>query len=150
MIELILACAPNVSPVTITAIINVENEARNPLAININIKNGIKLKPTIVVDTIPKAVAVTYAAMARGHTVDMGYMQVNSANLKRLGYTVEDMFNPCKNITAGGKIFSDAYFAMLPLYKNEQAALAAALSIYNTGNSRYGFTNGYVGKYYGK
>lgn len=146
-IALIMACAPNVAPSTIQAIIKVES-ARNPLAININTKNGVKLKPTIVIDTVPKAIAVTYAALDRGHTVDMGYMQVNSANLKWLGYTVEDMFDPCKNLAAGAYIFEAAYLRELPKHRNKQAALMAALSVYNTGNSRNGFYNGYVAKYY--
>lgn len=150
MIDLILACAPNVHPITIQALIKNESSG-NPLAVGINTKNGVRLKPTIKIDTAPKAIAVTYAAMALGHSVDMGYMQVNSVNIKRLGYTVEDMFNdPCKNIAAGAYIFETAYLQELPKHKNEQAALAAALSIYNTGNSRNGFMNGYVGKYYRK
>lgn len=149
MIDLILACAPNVAPQTIQEIIRVES-AGNPLAININTRNGIRLKPTINITTPEHAVAVTYAAMALGHTVDMGYMQVNSANLPKLGYTVEDMFDPCKNIAAGARVLEAAYAQMLPRHRNEQAALAAALSIYNTGNRRNGFTNGYVVKYYSR
>lgn len=148
MIELILACAPTVAPVTIQAIIKVESK-KNPLAVNINTKNGVKLKPTIVIDTAPKAIAVTYAAIARGHSVDMGYMQINSRNLKWLGYTVEDMFlDPCKNIAAGAYVLETAYLKELPKHKNQQAALLAALSIYNTGNPRDGFYNGYVARYY--
>ncbi len=149
MIELIMACAPNVAPATIQEIIRVESEG-NPLAVNINTRNGVTLRPTIKITTAAHAATVTKAAMALGHTVDMGYMQVNSANLPKLGYTVEDMFDPCKNITAGARILQSAYAQMLPKHKNEQAALGAALSIYNTGNSRYGFMNGYVGKYYSR
>lgn len=149
MIELILACAPNVAPFTIQEIIRVESEG-NPLALNINTRNGVKLRPTIKITTAEHAIAVTYAAIERGHSVDMGYMQVNSENLKGLGYTVEDMFNPCKNLAAGAQIFEAAYLQELPKHKNEQAALAAALSIYNTGNRRNGFMNGYVGKYYSR
>ena len=148
MIDLIIACAPNVAPTTIQELIRVESSG-NPLALGINTKNGVRLRPTIKVDTAPKAIAVAYAAIARGHTVDMGYMGINSANLKRLGYTVEDMFyDPCKNIKAGAQIFTEAYLQELPKHKNEQAALAAALSIYITGNRRSGFYNGYVSKFY--
>ena len=146
MLDLILACAPNVAPPTIQEIIRVES-AGNPLAININTRNGVKLRPTIKITTPQHAIAVTYAAIALGHTVDMGYMQVNSANLPKLGYTVEDMFDPCKNLTAGARIIETAYAQVLPRHTNEQAALRAALSIYNTGNSRGGFLNGYIQKY---
>jgi type IV secretion system protein VirB1 len=149
MIDLILACAPNVAPATIQQIIRVESDG-NPLAVNINTRNGVKLKPAAKITTPEHAIAVTYAAMALGHTVDMGYMQVNSANLPKLGYTVEDMFNPCKNLTAGARVLEAAYLRMLPRHRNKQAALSAALSIYNTGNPWDGVINGYVGKYYSR
>lgn len=147
-IAMIVACAPNVHPSTIQAIAKVESQ-KKPLAVGINTKNGRKLKPTIVIDTAPKAIAVTYAAMKLGHSVDMGYMQVNSRNLPWLGYTVEDMFlDPCKNIAAGAYVFEDAYKKELAKHKNPQVAMMRALSRYNTGNPIDGFTNGYVKKYY--
>lgn len=145
-LALIAACAPNVAPSTIQAIIKVES-AGNPLAVNINTKNGVKLKPTIKITTPQHAIAVTYAAMELGHTVDMGYMQVNSANLKWLGHTVEDMFDPCKNLKAGATVLSAAYARALPKHKNEQAALQEALSVYNTGDPMKGKWNGYVSRY---
>lgn len=148
MIELalIMACAPNVHPVTIKEIIRVES-AGNPIAININAKDGVQLRPTRKIKTARDAATVAHAAIKRGHTVDMGYMQINSINLKRLGYTVEDMFNPCKNIAAGAKILERAYLDALPKHKNKQAALRAALSVYNTGSSIRGFENGYVSRF---
>jgi type IV secretion system protein VirB1 len=145
-LALIAACAPNVAPSTIQAIIKVES-AGNPLAVNINTKNGVKLRPTIKITTTQHAIAVTYAAMELGHTVDLGYMQINTANLKWLGYTVEDMFDPCMNLRAGAAVLSVAYARALPKHKNEQAALQEALSVYNTGNRRWGFSNGYVSRY---
>lgn len=145
-LALIMACAPNVAPSTIQEIIRVES-AGNPLAVNINTRNGVKLRPTIKITTAQHAIAVTYAAMALGHTVDMGYMQINTANLAKLGHTVEDMFDPCMNLKAGAAILSAAYATALPLHKNEQAALHAALSAYNTGSFQRGFDNGYVARY---
>lgn len=147
-LALIMACAPNVAPSTIQEIIRVES-AGNPLAVNINTRNGVKLRPTIKITTAQHAIAVTYAAMALGHTVDMGYMQVNTANLAKLEHTVEDMFDPCKNIAAGAHILAMAYTDALPRHGDEQAALRAALSAYNTGDFSSGFHNGYVAKYTG-
>jgi type IV secretion system protein VirB1 len=146
MMDLIMNCAPGVHPSTIQEIIRVES-AGNPLAININTRNGVKLKPTIKITTTQHAIAVTYAAMEMGHSVDMGYMQVNTANLPKLGYTVEDMFDPCMNLKAGAAILSAAYAKALPKHKNEQAALQEALSVYNTGNPWKGKWNGYVSRY---
>ena len=148
-IALIMACAPNVAPSTIQEIIRVESGG-NPLAININTRNGVKLKPTIKITTAEHAIAVTYAAMQLGHTVDMGYMQVNSANLKMLGHTVEDMFEPCKNLAAGARILTMAYASALTRHIDPQAALRAALSAYNTGNFTRGFQNGYISRFFGQ
>lgn len=146
MLELIMACAPNVAPETIQEIIRVESSG-NPLAVNVNTRQGAVFRHPLKIKTIQDATTVSYAAMNAGHTVDMGYMQVNSANLKKLGYTVEDMFDACKNITAGAKILTMAYASALPAHGDEQAALRAALSAYNTGNFRRGFANGYVARY---
>jgi type IV secretion system protein VirB1 len=143
MLEMILACAPNVAPSTIQEIIRVES-AGNPLALNVNRFSGRLPKVT----TVQEAIALSYAAIRAGYTVDMGYMQINSANLKWLGYTVEDMFDPCKNIKAGSTVLAKAYAEELPKHKNKQAALVAALSKYNTGNARSGFSNGYVQRYF--
>lgn len=148
MIELALiaACAPGVHPSTIQEIIRVESGG-NPLAVNVNKRNGAAYHLNKRIKSTVEAVRVSHAAIAAGHTVDMGYMQVNSANLKRLGYTVEDMFDPCKNIRAGAQILQEAYALALPRHGSEQAALRAALSAYNTGNFNRGFANGYVQKY---
>lgn len=146
MIELILACAPNVAPQTIQEIIRVESGG-NPLAINVNKRQGATFQHPKKIKTKQDAVTVANAAIAAGHTVDMGYMQVNSANLSRLGYTVADMFDPCKNITAGAHILTMAYTDALPRHNDEQAALRAALSRYNTGDFTRGFRNGYVARY---
>ena len=62
-LALIMVCAPNVAPSTIQEIIRVES-AGNPLAVNINTRNGVKLRPTIKITTAQHAIAVTYAAMA--------------------------------------------------------------------------------------
>lgn len=141
-IALIAACAPNVHPTTIQAIINVESEGR-PHRININAGYPISKE----FKTRGEAVRASKKAIAAGYSVDMGYMQVNSANLKGLGYTVEDMFDPCKNIAAGAQIFTAAYVSALKTHKDEQTAIGVALSIYNTGNPRDGFSNGYVQRY---
>lgn len=146
MIDLILACAPNVAPLTIQEIIRVES-AGNALAVNVNKQAGVVFQHPIKIKTVQDAVAVSYAAIAAGHTVDMGYMQINSANLKKLGYRIEDAFDPCKNIAGGARILLMAYAAALPRHRNEQAALRAALSVYNTGDATRGFRNGYVARY---
>ena len=91
---------------------------------------------------------MAYAAIEAGHSVDLGYMQVNSRNLPALGVSVEEMLSDgCKNIAAGAQILTAFYASALPKFGSEQAALRGALSAYNTGNFNQGFLNGYVARY---
>lgn len=147
----LLACAPNVAPHTLQEIIRVES-AFNPIAVNVNIRkvNGkrISFSSPIKIKSKADAIYVTKLAINAGHSVDMGYMQINSTNLKTLGYSVDEMFNdPCKNIKAGASVLTAFYSKAIKQYPNEQTALKAALSAYNTGNFKNGFSNGYVARY---
>jgi len=141
-LEVLLACAPMVAPQTTSKIIQVESGG-NPLAININ---GAPL-PRVPRDAIDAA-ALAREYINQGYTVDLGLMQVNSRNLERLGYSVEDMFSPCKNIDAGGRVLAAFYADARPQYADEQSALRAALSAYNTGDFSRGISNGYLARYF--
>ena len=88
--------------------------------------------------------------IAHGYSVDLGLMQVNSRNLRALGISVLQAFNPCTNISAGATILSADYANASRLRGPGQAALRAALSAYNTGDFYRGFENGYVARYYGR
>lgn len=170
--DMMMACAPNVAPVTLEKIIRVESGGTSSLKLNVNVRWVIErdekgnpimikthdgqLKPKhrkvffknpIKIKTVQDAVVVAYTAIAAGHTVDLGYMQVNSSNLPSLGYTVEDMFDACKNLAAGARILSTFYNSALSKYPNEQTALRAALSAYNTGDFNKGLSNGYLSRY---
>jgi type IV secretion system protein VirB1 len=170
-IEMMAACAPNVAPATLERIITVES-AGQPLALNANAKwvtvRDKDGKPVMVIDadgtarperkkvvfkspieikTVQDAVTVAYMAIEAGHSVDLSYMQVNSKNLNALGYTVEDMFDPCKNLAAGARVLTAFYSAALPKYPTQQSALIAALSAYNTGDFEKGLANGYLARY---
>jgi len=140
-LELILACAPGVAPQTIQAIVEVESRG-NPLAIHVN---GGRL-PRPALDALDAA-KLARAAIAAGHSVDLGLMQVNSANLPRLGYTAEQMFDPCTNIAAGAAILTAEYRRAAARHGPGQTALHAALSAYNTGSPKRGIENGYVSRY---
>ncbi len=170
-LELMMACAPNVAPATIEKIIQVESEG-DPLALNVNVKSVIErdekgqpimvtaedgqLKPKrrkvvfkwpMEVKTKQDAVTVAYAAIAAGFNVDLSYMQVNSNNLSALGYSVEDMFDDCKNLAAGASVLSAFYARALKQNPEPQTALRAALSAYNTGDFEKGYLNGYLARY---
>ncbi len=140
-LDYMLACAPDVAPETTQQIIAVESHG-NPIAVNVN---GARLK------TIPKdavsAAKIARAYIAKGYSVDLGLMQVNNRNLAKLGYSIEDMFEPCKNIAAGSRVLASFYSAALRKNADQQFALRAALSAYNTGNFERGFFNGYLARY---
>jgi type IV secretion system protein VirB1 len=141
---LLLACAANVAPVTLEAVIRVESRG-NQLALHVN---GLKVQPSPPA-SVPEAVGIAESYMRRGFSVDVGLMQINSHNLAALGMTVERALDPCANIRGGAEILTADYAEAARRQGEGQPALRAALSAYNTGDFSRGFRNGYVARYYG-
>lgn len=142
-LELLLACAPTVHPTTVQQVIAVESQGK-ALALNVN---GARL--TRQPRDATEAAALARRYMQAGYSVDLGLMQINSTNLRPLGYSVTDMFDPCKNLQAGATVLTRFYQRARTHYpSDEQAALRAALSAYNTGSLTAGFANGYVARYF--
>ncbi len=139
--QLILQCAPNVAPTTMMAIVKVESGG-NLLAMNVNGKQRLARQPASVME----AVAWSWWLINKGYSVDLGLTQVNSRHLQRLGLPPDAMFDPCYNIAAGAQILTENYAEASKKYGSGQVALRAAISAYNTGNHKAGFTNGYVKK----
>lgn len=140
----LLACAVNVAPATLEAVIRVESGG-DPLALNVNRLAGPQPHPA----TLPEAVRLTERYIQQGYSVDLGLMQVNSRNLAALGYSIAQVLDPCTNIQGGARILTADYAEAVRSRGEGQAALQAALSAYNTGSFFQGFENGYVAKYYG-
>ena len=140
----LLACAPNIAPATLEAVIRVESGG-NPLAINVN---GVRVQP-LPATSAAEAARIAESYILRGYSVDIGLMQVNSRNLAALGMTVERVLDPCTNVRSGAAILAADYAEAARRYGEGQAALQAALSAYNTGDFSRGFGNGYVARYYG-
>jgi type IV secretion system protein VirB1 len=139
---LILAqtCAPGVAPETLISVAHVESRF-DPLTIGVNGKAPKALHPA----TKAAAVRDARALIASGANVDLGLGQINSGNLGWLGLSIEDAFDPCRNLTAAAKVLT-AYYAAAAPAGEPQAALRIALSMYNTGDQARGFRNGYVQK----
>lgn len=78
--------------------------------------------------------------------VDVGLMQVSTAQAQKLGIQPETLFEPCTNLRIGWKILEDAYAIEVKTYGPGQTALAHAISRYNTGNTQQGIDNGYLGR----
>jgi len=142
------ACAPHVAPGMLREIIRVESSG-NPIAINVNVIRGRPRYPVPRIRSAAQAAQVANAAIAAGYNVDLGLMQVNSRNLRALGFTVEQMlFDQCLNIRAGASILTDNYERASRIHGPGQRALLASLSAYNTGSFERGFSNGYVSRYF--
>ena len=139
--QLIQQCAPQVAPSTLLAIIQVESSG-NPWALNVNGKQRLTRQPR----SPEEAIAWARWLIERGHSVDLGLTQVNSQHLRRFGLSAETLLEPCTNIAAGAWILTENYSAASRKYNDDQEALRAALSAYNTGNHQAGIKNGYVGK----
>lgn len=138
---LVAECAPWVAPSTLAAIVRTESGFK-PLAIGINGGARLERQPA----NVSEAVATANWLIANGYNIDMGLGQVNSSNLAKTGLTVEHAFDPCKNLAAAATILTWNYQSASRKTSNQQAALHAALSAYNTGSFTRGFSNGYVGK----
>ena len=78
-----------------------------------------------------------------GHSVDIGLMQIDSANFASLRMGVEDAFDACHSLDAARRILQTAFSAGSS-EAERQAALLIALSRYNTGKPLTGIANGYA------
>jgi type IV secretion system protein VirB1 len=67
-------------------------------------------------------------------TVSVGLMQINVENARRVGFTPEELFEPCANVAVGAWILKTNFSKALKLYGSQQDALYAAFSAYNTGS----------------
>lgn len=140
-IALAQACAPLIAHQTLAAIVKTESGFR-PLAIGVNGGQSLTRQPA----TVEEAVVTAKWLIANGYNIDLGLGQINSVNLPKIGLTVENAFEPCKNLAAVEKILHANFQVARGKIQGDQAALQAALSAYNTGSFSKGFANGYVQK----
>lgn len=135
-------CAPHVHPNTLAAIVRTESRFK-PFAIGVNYgKPQLRRQPT----NKQEAVEAAKALIEKGYNIDMGLGQINSANMDWLGLSVEDAFDPCKNLSAAARVLTGNFQRATKGTPDQQQALSKAISAYNTGSFARGFTNGYVGK----
>jgi type IV secretion system protein VirB1 len=93
-------------------------------------------------------VATARDLIAKGHTVSLGVSQINDRNLKGMGVTIQEVFDPCTNVAVGGKILTDFYDRAVKKFGPGPGALQAALSAYNSGDWSRGARDGYVNLVY--
>jgi type IV secretion system protein VirB1 len=122
-------CAPGVAPETVVSIARTES-GLNPLAIHDN-TSGRSYAPESTNEATALAISLI---LGQRHSVDLGLMQVNSANLAISNLSIAEAFNACHSMEAGAHILAGAF----------RRALRSALSAYNTGDPQRGINNGYV------
>ena len=139
--QLAASCAPAVHVDTLAAVARAES-GFNALAIHLN---GGGAEPAATrEDAILRA---TELIVVQRRSVDLGLMQVNSANLPALGLSIADAFDPCRSLAAGARLLAEGYAAARASGEADpRQALRTALSRYNTGDPTRGFANGYVAK----
>ena len=98
----------------------------------------------LAVFTAAQAQAQAASLLRAGARIDLGLTQINSANLARFGLDLQSVFDPCRNLAAAARLLEQDYERARQYYAQDQAALRAALSAYNTGSFTAGFPNGYV------
>lgn len=137
------ACGPSVAPETLMSVVHAESHF-DTLAIGVNSPGVRRPQPA----TKEEAVATARSLIRRGVNIDLGLGQINSANLAWLGLSIEQAFEPCPNLAAAARVLTLNYRAVAQSAPTPQHAIATALSLYNTGDRRRGFSNGYVAKVY--
>lgn len=130
-------CAPGVPVWVLRGVARTESDF-DPLMLH---DNSTHASDSPVSLTAAEAQAAAW--MAEGHSVDLGLMQINAANLPALGMTIGAALDPCASLAGGATVLRAAYGAE-PVDAGQQAALLMALSIYNTGSPLKGIMNGYA------
>ena len=137
VLALAAQCAPDASARTLAAVAWTESRF-DPLAIGVNRGSPLARRPA----DRPAAVRMARARLAAGGDLDLGLGQINSANLGPLGLSLEDAFDPCRNLNASARVLGAGY----DVGEDRQTALRRALSRYNTGHPTRGIANGYVAR----
>jgi type IV secretion system protein VirB1 len=136
--SVVFACAPYVHVTTAQALVAVESSS-NPYAIGI--VDGLLARQP---GTRAEAISTARALRAAGWNFSAGLAQINVRNWRRLGLTVETVFDPCANLKAMQRILRECYARAGSQAADKQARLRAALSCYYGGNFVVGFRDGYV------
>jgi type IV secretion system protein VirB1 len=138
---LVALCAPLVDPATAAALVRVESNT-NPHAIGI-VGGALRRQPKSAAEAL-----VTANALERsGWNLSVGLAQINARNFQRLGLTLADAFDPCRNLQAMQALLGECFARTASL--EPQRALRRALSCYDSGNFVRGFEDGYVARVVG-
>jgi type IV secretion system protein VirB1 len=136
---LIQECAPEINIETVSSIVQVESDF-NSYAIGV-VGARLVRQPR----NLEEAVATARYLEDHGYNFSVGLLQVNRSNFGRYALDLRRAFDPCENLRAGSSILRECFdAAKKKIGGDDQSALRAALSCFNTGNFTTGFRNGYV------
>ena len=147
-------CLPTAPLSTLRAVIQVESRG-NPNAMQIDFPKGLLKRWRLPEGTLRlkrqptnEREALDWLAYFQSYDifVDLGLMQVSTAEAKRRGISPESLLEPCTNLRVGWQILEDAYQIEKKTYGPGQEALQHAISRYNTGDPRRGIANGYLAR----
>jgi type IV secretion system protein VirB1 len=130
-------CAASVPAGTLEAVARTESGV-DPWVLHDN-STGASIRPTSFYD----AQADTTQLVGRGDSVDIGLMQINSANLPALGISATAALDPCVSLADGAAVLTAAY-GDISVTSDQKVSLLLALSRYNTGTPFKGIMNGYA------
>ncbi len=144
--HLIEECNLGAPAEVVEAIVQVESR-RLPYALGVNTREGQPAPRWVRPENLTEAVIVAVDLVSRGYNVDVGLMQVNSDNLAQMGVSIAEALEPCRNIQLGSRIYLDAVAqvnGLSDIFPSPFSQMQGALSLYNTGSTWKGFSNGYV------
>jgi type IV secretion system protein VirB1 len=130
LIPLILACAPFVSPDTMTTYIEQRSEA-DPLAIHIT-DTDRWIRP----QSEAEAIAAATKLVEEGMDIEAGLAQIKSAEWAQYGLTPETVFDPCKSLGAAERVLVADYRAP----KHSPPRSAQGRLMWRAGSRSYGMT----------
>ena len=145
-------CVPTAPLSTVRALIQVESGG-NQNAMQIDFPNTLLRRWRLPAGTlrlkrqpVTMREALDWLAYFQGYniSVDLGLMQVSTAEARRRGIQPESLLEPCTNLRVGWQILEDDYIIEKGIRGPGQDALRHAISRYNTGDAEQGFTNGYL------
>jgi len=147
-------CLPTAPLTTLRAVVQVESSG-NPNAMQIDFSKALLKRWELPEGTLRlkrqptnHREALDWLAYFQSYDifVDLGLMQVSTAEAKRRGISPESLLEPCTNLRVGWLILEDDYRIEKQTYGPGQQALQHAISRYNTGDTQRGITNGYLGR----
>jgi len=155
-LQLADACAKPVPAATLLAIARTES-ALYPWALSLNRPRrvaqaaGVEGEARLARQPRSRTEALRWAAQleARGITVSLGLMQINSEELKRIGVPLAAALEPCTNLKLGALLLSYHYRVSGRAGRVRDVPLVEALSRYNSGHPSHGLRSGYVEKVFG-